>query len=224
MSVTIHQMPHSPFCIPITTALTALGIAHETREVPNWDRRAILELTSGAYYQVPVLVHDGRVIFEGAADSQDVAHYIDQTWAGGRLFPDGVDGLQAILLDFIENEIEARTFKLTDVHYLETVKDMGERGMIVRHKERRFGRGCVEQWRRSANSIRTEADALLARFETTLRHSAFIFGETPVYTDYALYGILGNLCWNDWNRLSGEQNALVQWRTRMAAWRFPATA
>jgi glutathione S-transferase len=220
MSVTIHQMPHSPFCIPVTTVLTALGIAHETREVPNWDRRPILELTGGAYYQVPVLVHDGRVIFEGAADSQDVAHYIDHMWAGGRLFPVALDGLQAILLDFIENEIEARTFKLTDVHYLDTIEDAGERGMIVRHKERRFGRGCVEQWKRDSTAIRAEADTLLARFETTLRHTPFIFGEAPVYTDFALYGILGNLCWRDWNRLSGEQDALVQWRTRMGVWRF----
>jgi glutathione S-transferase len=49
MSVIVHQMSHSPFCIPVTAMLTALGVAHETREVPNWDRRAILELTDGAY-------------------------------------------------------------------------------------------------------------------------------------------------------------------------------
>jgi glutathione S-transferase len=222
MSVTVYQMPHSPFCIPVTAALTALGVAHETREVPNWDRRLLLELTDGAYYQVPVLVHNGRVVFESAADSQAVAHYIDHQWAGGRLFPVALDGLQAIALDFIENEIEARTFKLTDVHYLDTIKDVGERGMIVRHKERRFGRGCVEQWKRETAAIRAEANALLARFESTLRHSPFIFGEAPVYVDFALYGILGNLCWNDWNRLSGEQDALAQWRTRMAGWSFPA--
>jgi glutathione S-transferase len=169
-----------------------------------------------------VLEHDGRIVFESAADSQDVAHYVDQTWAGGRFFPVALDGLQAIALDFIENEIEARTFKLTDVHYLATIKDAGEKGMIVRHKERKFGRGCVEQWNRDSTAIRAEADTLLARFENTLRHTPFIFGEVPVYTDYALYGILGNLCWNDWNHLSEDQNALAQWRSNMAAWRFPA--
>src|SRR5439155_900073 len=119
--------PHSPFCIPITTVLAALSVAHETREVPNWDRRAILGLTGGAYYQVPVLVHDGRVLFESSDDRQVIPRYIDRTWAGGRLFP------------------------------------------------------------------------------------------------AALYGVLGNLCWNDWNRLSEEQDALAQWRTRLANWRFPAT-
>jgi glutathione S-transferase len=221
MSIIIYQMAHSPFCIPVTAALASLGVEHETREVPNWDRRAILELTGGAYYQVPVLVHDDRLVFESAADSQDVARHVDHAWAGGRLFPAALDGLQAIALAFIENEIEARTFKLTDVHYLAALVDIGIRGMIVRHKERRFGRGCVQQWQRDATAIRAEADALLARFETTLRHTPFIFGESPVYSDFALFGILGNLCWNDWNRLSKEQDALAQWRARMAAWRFP---
>ena len=36
MSLTIYQMAYSPFCIPITAALRACGVAFETREVPNW--------------------------------------------------------------------------------------------------------------------------------------------------------------------------------------------
>src|SRR4051794_17794187 len=101
MSLTIYQMAYSPFFIPITEALRACGVAFETNEVPNWDRSELLRLTDGGYYQVPVLVHDGRVIIESKADSEDIAHYVDQHFAKGRLFPERLDGLQAIVIEFL---------------------------------------------------------------------------------------------------------------------------
>src|SRR5687767_13390621 len=77
MSLTIYQMEYSPFCIPITAALRASGAEFETREIPNWDRTELLRLTNGAYYQVPVLVHDGHVVTESSAESEDIARYVD---------------------------------------------------------------------------------------------------------------------------------------------------
>ena len=49
----LHEMLHSPFCIPIAQMLRAAGVAYESREVPNWDRSELLRLTGGAYYAVP---------------------------------------------------------------------------------------------------------------------------------------------------------------------------
>lgn len=214
----VYEMAHSPYCIPITAALRASGVEFATREIPNWDRRELLRLTGGAYYQVPLLDHDGHLVYESGADTLDVARYVDAHFAGGRLFPARLEGLQAIIVEHIENEIEARTFKLVDLHYVPAIADVAQRGMVVRHKERRFGRGCLAQWTANAAQIRAEADALLARFETTLRHSPFIFGDTPVYADFALFGILGNLTFCDWNQLSAGQTALAAWRARLAAW------
>ena len=54
LSLTIYEMPHSPYCIPIKRALDAFAIPHERVPVPNWDRGKIMALTDGAYYQVPV--------------------------------------------------------------------------------------------------------------------------------------------------------------------------
>ena len=82
---------------------------------------------------------------------------------------------------------------------------------VVRHKERKFGRGCLGQWRANAAAIRAEADALLARFETTLLHSPFLFGDTPVYSDFLLFGIIGNLTYRGWNELGAAQPALRKW-------------
>ena len=217
MSLTIYQMAYSPFCIPITAALQACGVAFETQEVPNWDRSELLRLTDGAYYQVPVLVHDGRVVTESSADSEDIAHYVDRHFAGGRLFPERFDGLQQIVIEFLSDDVEFQTFRLLDPYICDSITDPVARGLYLRHKERKFGRGCVEQWRRDAGSIRTEADRLLGRFETTLRHSPFLFGDAPVYSDFLLYGILGNLTYGGHHCLNPQHTSLARWREQMGA-------
>ncbi|MEP6673445.1 MAG: glutathione S-transferase family protein [Chthoniobacter sp.] len=224
MSLTIYEMAYSPFCIPITAALRACGVDFERREIPNWDRSELLRLTNGAYYQVPVLVHDGRIVTESSGQSEDIAHYVDQHFAGGRLFPERLDGLQQIVIEFLSDDVEFNTFRLLDPHTLDHIGDPVARGLFLRHKERKFGRGCVEQWRREAPAIRAEADRLLARFETTLRHSPFLFGAAPVYSDFLLYGMLGNLTYGGHNRLNPEQDALSKWFEKMGKVSFSAGA
>jgi glutathione S-transferase len=78
----------------------------------------------------------------------------------------------------------------------------------------------VEQWRRDAPMLRAEADALLERFEITLRHSSFVFGDAPVFTDFLLYGIIGNLTFREFNHLADGQRALAAWNERMRALRL----
>lgn len=219
--VTVLEFAHSPFCIPITQILTASGVDFTRREVSNADRSEILQLTGGAYYQVPVLIHDDRVIFESGPATQDVAHYVDEHFAGRRLFPEKLDGLQGIVIDYLEDNVEGVTFRLVDPYYLDAIDSVTERGMIIRHKERKFGRGCVEAWRQNAGSLRAEADRLLDRFEITLRHSPFIFGDAPVYSDFLLFGILGNLTYKGWNQLNPEtQHALIRWQQSMRDFRW----
>jgi glutathione S-transferase len=223
MKTILHELVHSPFCIPIAQALRAAGVAYESREVPNWDRSELLRLTEGAYYAVPLLQHGARMVFESGADTQDVAQYVDRTWFGGRLFPEALEAAHQCVIEFLENEVESRTFKLVDIHWIPAVPDVAHRGMVVRHKERKFGRGCVDAWRRDAMAIRAELDQLLVRFEKTLQRQPFLFGATPVYADFLLFGVLGNLTFKDWNRLSPAQGAIAAWRDRLAAWRLTAS-
>jgi glutathione S-transferase len=219
MTTILYEMAHSPFCIPIAQMLRAAGVSFRSCAVPNWDRGEILRLTKGAYYSVPVLQHGRRVIFESGTDTQDVAHFVDDRWFGGRLFPAAIEAPHACTIEFLENEVEVRTFKLVDIHWIPTVKDLVHRGMVIRHKERKFGRGCVDAWRRAAKKLRAELDQLLIRFETTLRHQPFLFGDAPVYADFLLFGVLGNLTFKGWNRLSPKQRAIATWQKRLADWR-----
>lgn len=216
----LYQFEHSPFCIPIVAIFQSLGIPLRKIDVPYADRAIVIKLTKGAYYQVPVLVDEGTVVFESTPGSQDVARYIDKHFAGGRLFPEALEGLQSITLLYIENEVEDVTFKLVDPHYLASMRDLVQRTNAIRHKERKFGRGCVDRWQKEAPLLRAKAAEVLDPFDNTFRHSDFIFGSRPVYADFLLLGILGNLTYRGYNTLPRGLKALAAWEKRMRAFRF----
>ena len=220
MHLTVYQLEHSPYCIPITRALGALGVPYATRNVSNGDRREVIELTRGAYYQVPVLSHDAEVVFESSPSSVDVARYVERKFGGGRLFPPRWEGLQRIVIPYIENEVESITFKLVDPHYLREIQDPIERGMVRRHKERKFGPGCEERWERERPLLQAEAERLLLPFDLTLANRRFLFDEDPVFSDFALFGVLGNLTYHQYNSLPASQRNLADWFERMKTFQY----
>lgn len=218
--LSVYQFAHSPYCLPITRALEALGLPFAVRNVSNADRTEIIKLTGGAYYQVPVLVHGGQVIHESTADSLDVAHYVDAHFASGRLFPAEHEGLQRLVIAHLEDDVEGVTFRLVDPKYIAAIEDVVERTLIVRHKERKFGRGCVQDWANRHDELTASAKALLEPYELMLRHRPYLFGETPVYADFALYGILGNLTYRDYNKLPAGFDALAAWYEAFKTFRY----
>jgi glutathione S-transferase len=218
-SLTLYDLPHSPYCLPVKRLLQAYQVPFEIIDVPNWDRRAVIEASGGAYYQVPMLVHDSKVICESTAESNDVARYVDKTFAGGALFPENLAGLHDILIAYLDDEVEGATFRCTDVFYVPSIEDPVGRVMTLRHKERKFGRGCIDQWRASLADLRAGAAKHFARFNAMLQQQPFLLGERPVYADFLLYGILTNYTWKSWNELPGEMSALKSWLERMRSWR-----
>jgi glutathione S-transferase len=222
MKPIVYQFEHSPFCIPVTRALEASGTEFEVRNVSNGIRREIIELTNGAYYQVPVLVHDRKIIFETAEEPQAVPHYVDTHFTGGRLFPAKYDGAQNITIGYIENEVESVTFRLIDPFYIRSLSDVVERVMIIRHKERKFGAGCVDRWAEERDSLLEEAARLLAPFDASLERSKFLFGDAPVYSDFLLYGILGNMTYGGHNAIPAGLTDLSVWFETMKGFRFAA--
>jgi len=145
---------------------------------------------------------------------------VDRVFAGGRLFPAGHDGLQRILIPYIEDQVEGVTFQLVDPRYLRAMTDVVERTMIRRHKERKFGAGCVEAWERDRERLTAVADALLEPFDLMLQHRTFLLGDAPVFADFALFGILGNLTYRGFNQLPSGQKSLAAWQQRLQNFRF----
>ena len=220
MSLTLYDLPHSPYCLPVKRILDAAGQPYEIVDLPNWDRSKVIELTGGAYYQVPVIRHGERVIYETGTNTQDVAQYLDSTFTGGKLFPTRFAGLQDILLDYLDNEVEGATFRCTDAFYVPSVTDLVGRTMLIRHKERKFGKGCIEQWQAQIDELRAGAAPHFARFDAMLKHKPYLLGDQPVYADFLLYGVIGNYTSNGWNELPEGLAALEAWRTRISGFKF----
>jgi glutathione S-transferase len=153
----IYQFAHSPYCIAVTQTVRSAGIEPELVDVSNGDRSVIVRLTGGAYYQVPVLADGERLVYESGPDSQDIATYLDEHYLGGRLFPLHTRGWQMIVNRYLENEVENLTFKVCDAALIPAIADVVERALIVRHKERKFGPGCVERWVRERGHLIAEA-------------------------------------------------------------------
>lgn len=222
MSLEIYGFPHSPFCIAVESALRAFGLPFVSRRVPAWDRSEILRLTGGAYYEVPVLVHDRSVLWESSEHSQDIARYLDRHFASGRLFPERFDGLQDLALHYLENEVEGITFRLFDPSYIDSIEDVAQRGMVIRHKERKFGRGCVERWKAERSELIAEAETRLKPFERMLSHQRFLFGDRPVYADFLLAGILGNMVFGGRQKIPGNLPALENFHREITDFRYPS--
>lgn len=212
------QFPWSPFCIVQRRILEFSGAPFKIINVPNTDRSLVWRLTRQRYYGVPI-VKDGRtVVFETDENSQVIAKYLDTKLNLG-LFPAPWEGVQTLIWPYIENEIEGLTFRLNDIYYEEMVPRV-EHCAFIRHKERKFGRGCLEQWRRQQKALLQELTKRLIPFEQMLVNKPFLLEQRPRFLDFDLFGMLGNFLYSGHYRLPAAHRRLRQWYERMAEVRF----
>jgi len=209
------QFPWSPFCIVQRRILEFSGTPFQlTNLAQTGDRSRIWQLTKERYYSVPLL-RDGRnVVFETGEDSQVIAKYLDQKLALG-LFPAAIEGEQSILWRYIEIDIEGLTFKLNDAHYREFVA-RADQLAYVRHKERKFGRGCLAAWDAQQTEMRRQLEARLLPFEEMLGARPFLLGTQPRFVDFDLFGMLGNFLYSGHYRLPTRRPQLRKWYHRMS--------
>jgi glutathione S-transferase len=158
---------------------------------------------------------DGRTVVADFTDyGQEVARYLDNKYAL-HLFPAQLEGLQSILARYIENDLEGVGFKINDTYILPRLP-LVERGMVIRHKERKFGRGCLEQWTASRPKLIAQFAEMLQPFDNILAHSPFLVDLQPRFVDYDLFGVIENYLYNGKTRLPALPN-LRRWHRAMRA-------
>jgi len=181
--------------------------------IPNGDRSLVWKLTKERYYGVPV-IRDGRnVVFELDEDSQVIAKYLDSKLGMG-LFPAELEGVQSLLWRFIENEVEGAAFRLNDIYYKENVRSVDQL-QYLRFKERKFGRGCIDQWRADQRQWLKKLEASLMPFEEMLMHHTFLLGETPRFVDFDLFGMLQNFLYSGHYKIPSRHKEIRKWHARM---------
>ena len=209
------QVPCSAFCIVQRRILEFAGVRFKTINIPNQDRSLIWKLTRQRYYGVPIIRDGENAIFEIADDSQVIAKYLDEKLELG-LFPAKWRGVQSVLWRFIENEIEGATFRLNDIYWKENVP-AAEQLQFLRFKERKFGRGCIEQWRKDQKIWLKRLEELLIPFEIILTHQKFLLDDQPRFVDFDLFGMLENFLYSGHYKLPARHKQIHQWHRRMTA-------
>lgn len=213
------QFPWSPFCIVQRRILEFSRARFKIINIPNTERSLVWKLTRQRYYQVPV-VRDGRkVIYETSEDSQVIAGYLDRKFRLG-LFPVKIRGLQTILWRHIEGEIEALGFKLNDIHYRDFIPAK-ERLAFIRHKERKFGSGCLDRWREEQAAMLGQLEEKLIPYEQMLAEQPYLLGARPRFVDFDLYGMLGNFLASGNYQLPVAHARLRDWHGRMSKVSIP---
>jgi glutathione S-transferase len=212
------QFPWSPYCIVQRRILEFAGARFKLTNIPSTDRSRVWRLTRGRYYGVPIIKDGSEVLFETDNDSQVLAKYLDFKFGLG-LFGAEWEGVQSIIWRCIENEVEEMTFKLNDVYWRENVPAAEHVGYI-RHKERKFGVGCLDQWRRDQKSLLAELTRRLLPFEEMLYYGPFLLGPELHFIDFDLAGMLDNFLYSGHYRLPAVHNRLQKWHRRMAHIQF----
>ena len=207
------QFPFSPFCIPMRRILEFSGVKFKIINVPAQERSLVWKLTRQQYYGVPVVRDGSKVIFDDTDDQQIVAKYLDEKLKLG-LFPAAHEGVQSILWRTIENEIEGATFRLNDIYYQENTP-AAEHLQYLRFKERKFGSGCIDQWRTQQKDWLKKLERGLVPFEQMLAASEFLLGPRPLFVDFDLFGMLENFLFSGHYSLPKSHPHLREWHRRM---------
>lgn len=210
------QFPWSPFCLVQRRILEFSGVRFKITNLKlTGDRSLVWRLTKERYYGVPV-IRDGRnVVFETDEDSQVIGKYLDQKLGIG-LFPAELEGEQAILWRYVENEIEGLAFKLNDAYYRENVAKADQLSYL-RHKERKFGKGCLDQWYAQQKPMLSQLESRLLPFEEMLSYRPFLLSDRPRFIDFDLIGMLDNLLYSGHYRLPANRPQIQKWYRRLAS-------
>lgn len=208
------QFPWSCFCLVQRRILDYAGARYKTVNIPSTDRSLVWRLTRQRYYNVPIIRDGQTVVFETDPYSQVIAKYLDGKFQLD-LFPTSLRGVDRIVWRFIEDCVEDPCFKLCDAYWKEFVPRR-ERLSFVRHKERRFGRGCLEQWRAEEPQLLEKLAEVLLPFECMLAERPYLLRNQPHFIDFELWGMLACFLYPGHNQLPAAHTALNEWFARMS--------
>ncbi|HTA31121.1 MAG TPA: glutathione S-transferase family protein [Candidatus Cybelea sp.] len=208
------QFPWSPFCLVQRRILDFSGVRFKITNIPSQDRTVVWRLTRHRYYGVPIL-RDGRtVVFETDEDSQVIAKYLDAKLQLD-LFPKQFRGVDRVLWRYIEDQIEGACFRLNDSYWQEFVPK-ADQLTYLRHKERKFGQGCLDQWAVQRAQWLETLTSKLTPFECMLAERPFLLRSEPHFIDFDLWGMLACFLQSGHYQMPSIHTCLQEWHRRMS--------
>ncbi len=207
----LYRFEYSCYARKAQMVLDLLGLTYDIVEVPFGDRTELATLTHG-YIQVPVLVDDrGKV----TVDSRAICETVLQGECAERLVPAPWQGPIWAYADWCDGPLEDALFRIASPKLRHHFKRAADQALFVFVKERKFGKGCVDDWERGAADLIARARALLAPTVQTLRQQPFIFGARATLADAALYGQCAMLRFADAAMPGALAPELYPWMSRL---------
>lgn len=177
------QFSYSPFAAKVRTVLTLKGLACEVVDVPYLQRAELVRLTGSL--SVPVLDDGGTIV----TDSPRIVRHLEGK-GGPSVYG---DPLAATFEQWADEFFEEVAFKLACPR-LEALmaREQGDEAKALFRliKERRYGSGAIEQWKRDEAQWRAQTLALLEPVVETLKRRAWLLGDSASVADAALAGQL----------------------------------
>ena len=207
----LYRLSYSPYALKVQIVLDLMGATYEPIEVPYGERSELATVTGG-YIQVPVLVDDDGIV---TVDSRAICEKLLETPQGRRLVPSPLEGPIWAYADFADGALEDVLFRLASPAIRDARADPFERALYVFIKERKFGAGCVDAWRRDEAQLLARARHLLGPTLATLERRPFLFGDAPTLADAALYGECGMIEFGDKTLLDRISPALRPYMRRV---------
>jgi len=210
----LFQFAYSPYVAKVRKCLELKGLEYEAVDVPYLDRRDLIALTGG-YGYVPVLEDGGRVV----TDSSRITAYLDERYPpslrAGPLGP-----LTVIVEQWAEGPLEDGVFRVAcpgiEARFASLQGGREDARVLFRlMKERKYGTGCIEAWKRDAPSLSAHLEAALTPVAEAVASRPFLLGDLPTLADAAVYGQLHFLEVGTPGWLSSRMPALSPWFARI---------
>lgn len=209
----LFRLRYSPFALKVQKVLDLLGLPYETVDVPYGDRSELVAVTGG-YIQVPVLVDDDGTVI---VDSRAICAHLLHGERAARLVPPPWEGPIWAYADWCDGPLEDVCFRLATPAVRRQFPHPADRALYTFIKERKFGRGCVEEWERTASDLTARIRDMLVPTLRTLAQRPFIFGDRVTLADAALYGQCAMLRGADPAMPAALAPELGAWMTRVEA-------
>ncbi len=181
----LHRFRYSPYARKVQRLLELARIPHEVVDVPYGNREELARITGG-YIYVPVLeLPDGRAITESRRICE---HLLEDPRARG-FVPEGQEAAVWAYCDgFVEGPLEDVLFRIVCPAVRDAWPTQWERALYTLVKERRYGAGCIDDWRAQQGALIERGRALLEPTRQSLERHPWVLGETLTLADIALYG------------------------------------
>ena len=207
----LYRFEYSCFARKAQMVLDLLGLKYDLVEVPFGERTELVTLTNG-YVQVPVFVDDAGKV---TVDSRAICEAVLQGERAEQLVPSPWQGPIWAYADWIDGPFEDVAFRIASPGIRRRFARPADAALFVFIKERKFGRGCVDDWERTAGDLTERARTMLAPTLQTLNRRPFIFGDRPTLADAALFGQCAMLRSADATMPAALAPALDQWMGRV---------